>query len=315
MAASEHGCVLGVDVGGTKTALLLADVATGAEVLRDTFATPTGDGPDGFVTHLIGRAHDLCRRALRDPRDLRAAGLAVPGIVGRRGFVIDAGNLAGWHHVPLSAIVGKRFGIPVYVDQDANAAALGERWRGVAQSMHNFVFLAVGTGVGAGVVINGRLHRGYQQSAGEVGDFVFARTDLDRSRGEGGLSAEIGGAVIRGEARRISGGNGLGAREAVEAGIAHAGRFTELAARVVDHLALTVTNIALLLDPEAIVFGGGTGSSEALVDSVRARAAPRVGEMPKLLVSALREDAQLHGAVFGALWQLDPSLALREELR
>jgi glucokinase len=315
MAPGAHGCVLGVDVGGTKTALLLADVASGGEIVRDTFATPTGDGPDGFVTALIERARDLCARAGRQREDLRAAGLAVPGIVGRKGFVIEAGNLAGWHHIPLSAIVAKRFGIPVYVDQDANAAALGERWRGVAQAMNNFVFLAVGTGVGAGVVINGRLHRGYHQAAGEVGDFIFAADDLDRAHGEGGLSNEVGGAEIRGEARRISGGNGIGAREAIEAGLADAGRFTDLAARVVDHLALTVVNIALLVDPEAIVFGGGTGSSEELVDAVRERASPHLGEPPNLLVSALREDAQLHGAVFGALWQLDPSLALREELR
>src|SRR5262249_61782043 len=105
-----------------------------------------------------------------------------------------AGNLTGWKDVPLRGILTRRFDAPIWIEQDAKAAALGERWRGSARKMHNFVFLALGTGIGAGVVINGRLHRGDNNAAGEGGNFGMGRQHLGKERrGDGGLELLIGG--------------------------------------------------------------------------------------------------------------------------
>ncbi len=164
--------VIGIDIGGTKTALLSCDATTGDEIGRDRFLTPAEAGPNGLITCLHEAIERLLDSDRRRRRDLYALGVAVPGPVDADdGRVIVAGNLAGWKDVPLREILHRSYEIPVWIDQDANAAALGERWRGAAKQMNNFVFLALGTGIGAGIVINGRLHRGYHQAAGETWKF------------------------------------------------------------------------------------------------------------------------------------------------
>jgi glucokinase len=308
--------VVGVDIGGTKVALMACDTEKGEEVARDSFATPANDGPEAMVDQMGRAIEGLVAQTGRSLKSVCSLGIAVPGPVDLDdGRVIVAGNLAGWKDVPLQGILKQRFNIPVWIDQDANAAALGERWRGSARNMHNFVFLALGTGIGAGVVINGRLHRGYHNAAGEVGTFVMGRQHLGKERrGHGSLELLIGGPAIRKEARKVVR-KKLSAAEAIDLADEDR-RLKPVADRVADYLAIAVINISALLDPQAIIFGGGTASAGAdLIDRVRVRVERELRVVPTLMHSVLGEDAQLHGAVFGALWELDPELALREELR
>lgn len=310
------GVVVGVDIGGTKVALLATDIATGEDLARDRFATPAEAGPSAMIGQVIEAVRRLVERAGRDAGSLRAVGLAAPGQVdAEQGRVIAAGNLAGWHDVPLRDIAAHELGVPAFVDNDANAGALGERWRGAARQMHNFVFLALGTGVGAGVVINGRIHRGFHHAAGEVGNFIMGRRYLGRRRhGHGNLELLAGGPAIRAGTRGVVG-EPLKVADAFRRAEDDR-RLERLADEVADYLAIAVINIAALLDPEAIIFGGGAAAAgEPLIDRVRARVDRELQARPALIRSPLGEDAQLHGAVFGALWQLDPDLALREELR
>jgi glucokinase len=231
------------------------------------------------------------------------------------GRILDAGNLAGWTDVPLRDMVARALDVPVWVEQDANAAALGERWRGAARTMNSYVFLALGTGVGAGVVVNGRLRRGFHHAAGEVGNVVLSRTALGRARrGHGALEQVIGGPAIRRAAKRATG-EELSAADALRRAERDK-RLRPLADKIADHLAMTLIAIAALLDPEAIVLGGGTAQAgDWFLGQVRTRLAAELDPAPALILSVLGEDAQVHGAVFGALWELDPDLALREELR
>jgi len=308
--------VVGVDIGGSKVALMACDTKDGQEVARDRFPTPTDIGPEAFLAQLGDAIEALVGKTGRPMERFCALGVAVPGPVDLDdGRVIVAGNLAGWNDVPLRDILTRRFEIPVWIEQDANAAALGERWRGGAKNMHNFVFLALGTGIGAGVLINGRLHRGYHNAAGEVGSFVMGRQQLGKERrGHGSLELLIGGPAIRQEARKIVR-KRLSAAETIDLADEDR-RLKPVADRVADYLAIAVINVAALLDPQAIIFGGGTASAGAdLIDRVRVRVERELRVIPALMHSVLGEDAQLHGAVFGALWELDPELALREELR
>jgi predicted NBD/HSP70 family sugar kinase len=182
-----------------------------------------------------------------------------------------------------------------------------------ARNMHNFVFLALGTGAGAGVVVNGRIHRGYHHAAGEVGNFLVGRPGRKKER-HLWLWQHAGGPAIKRATRRATGKAMGGARTFEEA--EDDPRLDRIADRVAGYVALAVVNIAAVLDPQAIIFGGGTSAAgELLIDRVRGLAADKLTVPPALMRSALGEDAQLHGAVFGALWELDPDLALREELR
>ncbi|MEW5849818.1 MAG: ROK family protein [Myxococcota bacterium] len=315
-SADPDGVVVGVDIGGTKVALMLADLAHGETLAVHRFPTPAREGPEAVLAGVDDGVGCLLRQASRPRSALRALGVAVPGQVDvDRGLVLEAGNLEGWHRVPLREVLQRRHHVPVFLEQDANAAALGERWRGIAREMHNFIFLALGTGVGAGIVINGRIRRGFHHAAGEVGNFILGRQYLGGGRcGHGNLEQLVGGPALRARMKQLTG------RES------HTGelfkqaqgdaRLRQLADEVADHVAMAVVNMSALLDPEAIIFGGGSAvGGELFLTPVRERVQRELPVVPLLLHSALGTDAQMHGAVFGALWQLDPSLALREELR
>ena len=313
---SDRGVVVGIDVGGTKTALMATDVRTGEDLATDTFSTPVEAGPEAMIDRLCEAVEAIVAAAGRQRADLRAVGVAVPGHVAvDAGRVIAAGNLRGWADVPLRDLLGRRLGVPVWVDQDGNAAALGERWRGGAKEMHNFVFLTLGTGVGAGVMINGRLRRGRNNAAGEVGNFVMGREFLgQRQEQHGNLELLVGGPTIRERVREATG-EEMSAAEALRRAVEDE-RLAPIAEEVIDYVAMAVIAIVALLDPEAIIFGGGTSESgDALIDPVRERVERELTMRPALMRSVLGAEAQLHGAVFGALWELDPDLALREELR
>ena len=308
--------VVGVDIGGTKTALMVTDVLSGEDLAHDRFSTPNDAGPEAMIEEIARAIRRLVDQSGRDPEQLAAIGVAIPGQVNARtGRVLTAGNLRGWSDIPLGDILCGDLGVPVFVEQDANAAALGERWRGCAKEMNNFVFLALGTGIGAGVMINGRLHRGFHHAAGEVGNFILGREYLGQDRaGHGNFELLVGGPEIRKEVKRVSG-EEMGAADALHRSEEDE-RLSRIADEVADYVAIAVINMTALLDPEAMIFGGGTASAgEDLLDRVRERVERELPTCPALIHSVLGEDAQLHGAVFGALWELDPDLALREELR
>lgn len=305
---APDGVVIGVDIGGTKTALLATDVRTGDDLAEDTFATPAAIGPAAMVDRIEAAVDDLLHRDGRGRPNLAAIGIAAPGLVNASsGRVILAGNLEGWVDVPLRDLVGRRLGVPVAIDRDASAAALGERWRGAAQRMDNFVFLALGTGIGAAVVVNGRLHRGAHQAAGEVGNLLMGRQFLGQQGGLGTLAQLVGGKTLHRRAWRATG-EPLSAAAAI-------GRATEdaqlmaMTEEVADYVAMAVVAIAALLDPEAIVFGGGTAQAgEDLLEPVRERVERELPVAPALVRSALGAEAQLRGAVFSALQELDLAL-------
>lgn len=311
-----EGVVVGVDVGGTKIALMATDIVSGEDLATDSFETPADAGPQAGITAIEAAIERLIDAAGRRLDELRAVGVAVPGHVAiDAGRVILAGNLRGWADVPLRDILMRALDVPVWVDQDANSAALGEHWRGGTKQMHNFVFLALGTGLGCGVMINGRLRRGFHNAAGEVGNFVMGRSFLGKKDGlHGNLELLIGGPAIRAKAKETTGEEMSAADALIRA--AEDERLVPIRDEVADYLAMATISIQALIDPQAIVFGGGTAEAgEHLIAPVRERLERELTMRPALMPSVLGKDAQLHGAVFGALWQLDPDLALREELR
>jgi glucokinase len=294
--------VLGVDIGGTKTALLAWDLATGAVLAQDVFPTPTEVGPVAMVACLVAASDTLLTGCGQERANLRGIGVAVPGLVdAKAGVVLTAGNLVGWSRVPLCDLLRAQLHVPVVIEHDANAAALGERWRGTAQDLENFAFVALGTGIGVGIVLNGELYRGAHHAAGELGDLVVGREYLGQDRGgQGNLAQLIGGKTLRRRAKQATG-DDMSAAEVVT----HADDDEELAAmadEVADYLAMAIIAIAALLDPEAIIVGGGTAEAgEDLLDPVRERVASEVSAPPLIIASAFGSEAQLYGALFSAL--------------
>src|SRR5215467_13020658 len=166
---SSYGYVCGVDLGGSTIRLALADLE-GKIVARWTVSTRGNRTPKQVVALVHTGLLNLLQQAKIPRSKLRAMGLGAPGITDvRAGIVFSAPHLSGWHMVPLRDLLEAKLKVPATVENDVNAAAIGERWTGSAKGISNFVFLAIGTGIGAGIYINDQLYHGSDWAAGEVG--------------------------------------------------------------------------------------------------------------------------------------------------
>jgi glucokinase len=301
---SRFDVVVGVDIGGTKTALLAWDLTTSTVLAQDVFTTPADVGPEAMVDRLVAATDTLLADCGQERSNLRGFGVAVPGLVdAAAGVVLTAGNLAGWSRVPLCDLLDAQLHIPVVIEHDANAAALGERWRGAAQDLQSFAFVALGTGIGVGIVVNGQLYRGAHFAAGELGDLVVGREFLGQDRGgQGNLAQLIGGKTLRHRAKQATGDDLSAAEVVTRAEKENDAELAAMADEVNDYLAMAIIAISALLDPEAIIVGGGTAEAgEDLLAPVRERVAREVPVLPHIIASAIGPEAQLYGAVFAAL--------------
>jgi glucokinase len=257
--------LVGVDVGGTKIAVLVVDrdERVLAREVADTAAGPR-DGATDQIAAVIDRT---LRSAEAQIDQVAAIGVGVPGRVDPlSGAVTLAVNL-GWSHLPLGAQLEARFGRPCAVENDVRAAAFGLHRRRVVGGIDDLAYLAVGTGVSAGVVLQGRLHRGARGLAGEIGHVVVDATGPRCACGERGcLETFISGSAIARlarEALEIGRATSLGAEAyptAVDVyGAAAAGDpvALEIADSVGRRLAWAIHLLVMTYDVERIVLGGG----------------------------------------------------------
>jgi glucokinase len=251
----------------------------------------------------------MCKQSGTPLRKVLHLTAGAPGITNAaNGVVLSAPNLDNWNEVPLQALLECATGIPCLVENDTNLAALGESWRGAAQGIPTFVFIALGTGIGAGLFLNGHLHRGAQGSAGEIGYFGVGgstRTTM-RMTDPGQLEQVIGGAGIEAEWRCRLQNSGLAEESTLTVLRAshifdRAANGDELAAEIVHWtaaiLAEAIADIALLLNPDVVVLGGGIGSHPELCRATEKLLARHEIAHPRLHSSSLGTQAQLHGAL------------------
>lgn len=259
--------VLGIDVGGTKTALAIGD-GTGRILARRR--RPTGCTGDWRrdVSALVDDARALAAEADVAVGDLAAAGLSVPGPLDpERQALVSPPNLPGWDDVPLRDVIAERLGVPVWIENDANAAGLAEWRSGAGQGLSDLVFLTMSTGVGGGVVLGGRLHRGVAWSAGEIGHAPLVWDGEPCACGlRGCLEAYVGGAAWTRRLRAIApeaslaaqlagGVPGLTPRHVVQAARRGDAFAQAEVARWVEHLGRALVGLAFTLAPQAFVLG------------------------------------------------------------
>ena len=290
-----------MDIGGSKTAILAVEARTHRRVYAVKLKTPADGGVGAVLRLLDDRIDDLPGGR----SSIQALGVAVPGPVDGEGHVVRAGNLKGWVDVPLRAQLEERYHVPVFVERDANCGALGEKWLGAAKELHDFVFLALGTGVGAGLFLNGAIYRGAHFAAGEVGDMTFPR-EGKRRREPPSVSDVVGKNAIKKMARRATG-EKLSAAEALERAATER-RLERATRKAVAYLSTSVVVLSSVLDPEAILFGGGTSEAgETLLKRIRETVEPQHTLRARLLFAGLGWESQLYGALWGARQALSVS--------
>ena len=242
-------------------------------------------------------------------RALLSVAAGAPGITDpEAGVVLATSFLKGWKDVPLRQLLQTSLGVPASVENDVRMAALGEHWMGAARGVDDFVFLAIGTGIAAGVFANGKLIHGTNWTAGEVGYMHVPHATEEPARpGEpGSLESIIGGDGIRRQWSNACPDNPNPQSLTATEIFARATNGDPLAKRVLEHsallLAYAVYNISLVLNSTLFVLGGGIGASMPLCDATK-RILQQYNEpsRPKLVISSLGTDAQLMGAIRLAL--------------
>ncbi len=193
---SISGSIIGLDIGGTKTAVVLGDHA-GRIHDRLQFATQTQRGFAVTYDELRDSVDTLRTRAEQAGAQIEAISVSIGGPLDiDRGIVKSPPNLPGWDNIPLKQMLSERFGLPVYIEHDGNAGALAEWYFGAARGARNVIFLTMGTGFGGGLILDGRLYRGTCSAAGEVGHIRLAKTGPHAFGKTGSWEGLCGGAGI-----------------------------------------------------------------------------------------------------------------------
>jgi len=308
--STNNGYVVGVDIGGTNLRLALCE-STGA-IVGNWSTSTVGIRDPLAIVRLIGEGIDELLGGQSSSRaSLQSIAVVAPGVTDTdRGIVIATSYLMGWRDVPLRNLLEGELRIPAFIDNDVNMAAFGESRAGVAKGIENFVFLAIGTGVGAGIVLNGQLFRGDGWTAGEIGYMLVpgvSTAPVERGN-PGAFEAIVGGEGIRSHWQSIWNENSTPLpKDATATQIFdRANENDPLACTVLEltsrTLAYAIYNIILVLNCPLFVLGGSVGLHPAFAnatDAVLKNQSARV--QPRIVASSLGAEAQLTGAIYRAI--------------
>jgi glucokinase len=314
---ARHRMVAGIDIGPTKTRLALADLR-GDRLGHRVVATPTNRAPAQVLTELAGELRKLLGACRVPIARLLTVAAGAPGVVDcDRGVVVAfAPNLEGWARVPMATVLRRALGVPVFVDNDVNLAILGERWRGAARGHETCVFISVGTGIGAGVVVNGELYHGRRFMAGEIALMCMGPQYVATDFGARGCLETLAG--LKAIATRWSAPDAVQADGWVRALFDAAKAGDQPARRIVDETAtligIATANLSIVLDPSLIVLGGALfAQAPELVDEVRRIVGQIVPTPSAIVASELDKEAPLWGSLLVAT--LDARHRLRQQLK
>ncbi|MFA5115010.1 MAG: ROK family protein [Candidatus Omnitrophota bacterium] len=293
--------IISVDLGGTNLRVALLDLRYRI-VLKHSFDTRRLLNKNRLIKIIIEAVNNILESQNLNKRNILGVGLGLPGSIDyEKGAVHSLTNIPGWKGVRLGSLLKKKLGIPVFMDNDANLMCLAEYRLGAAGGSRYAVCLTLGTGVGAGVISGGRLYRGANNAAGEVGHIPLNESGRRcNCGGRGCLETYVGNSRILAEARRV-----FGRRISLEqvSGLARRGNAKALGfwSGVGRHLGIALTGVVNLLNPDVIVIGGGVANAgKALLDEVkkviRSRAMTVQARHVKVYKARLGSDAGLIGA-------------------
>jgi glucokinase len=264
--------VLAIDLGGTniKSAILLPH---GKIIYFRSYPTQADKGPQKVVMGIVSAIKDSLMRTELEINELCGIAIAAAGILDvKNGVVTSSPNLPGWHNVPLRDMLATKLGVDIHLINDASAAALGEHRFGAGCGADNLVYLTVSTGIGGGIIIDGKLYVGTDGCAGEIGHMVVEADGPQCNCGNFGcLEVMASGTAIANEAKRRIGqgetsritefsSGGLNSITAETVALA-AKQGDSLACGVVNraayYLGVGLANIVNIFNPEAIIIGGG----------------------------------------------------------
>lgn len=308
---------IGIDVGGTNVKIALVD-DNGKIIYSNSVPTYAKMGYEYTVNNIKQAIKDLMKETNTTPSDIEGIGFDFPGQVDcKTGVVKLAPNIPGWVNVPIAQMIEDEFHIPTRIDNDVRCAALGELKFGAGRGCENFICITVGTGIGSGIVINGKVVRGATNAAGELGHIKLQMNGgpICGCGDTGCLEAFASGPAIVAMAQEyIKGGKSTKFREmaAVEGGeitpymVAKAAEEGDSVAKrifeiVGEYIGIGLTSVINLLNPERVIIGGGVAESGELLlgpirKTIKERAMVVAGNAVEIVPAQLGNSAGVIGA-------------------
>lgn len=317
--------VIGIDLGGTKISTALVD-SGGTIITHDYRETHATEGREAVIGRMLDGARQVMAQAGVNRAQVAAVGIGAPGPLDiEAGVVVAPPNLPGWERVPLKRLIEDGLGITTFLENDANAAALGEHRFGAGQGTKHMIYVTVSTGIGGGLILNGKLYHGINGMAGEIGHQTLVPYGPRCGCGHRGcLEALASGTAIARQARErvahgvptlmadLAGGapERITAKLVAEAANQGDVEAQEILAEAMNYLGIGMANLVNLFNPQLIVIGGGlTNIGETLFGPVRRaierHALPAPAQAVQVVRAELGDDVGVLGAAAVALAQIE----------
>lgn len=313
----ENKYIIGIDLGGTKINGALANF-NGDIIAKYTLPTKAEDGEEAVLERIISVGEMVLGESKVNKDDVLAIGIGCPGILNvKEGKIITAPNLPFRNFNVVKSLKDK-FNIPVYLDNDANVAAIGEYVFGAGKGTNNMVFITVSTGIGGGAVLNGRIYRGNTCNALEIGHMTLEKEGPRCNCGNYGCAEALASGTAIGraanEAIRKGEKTSLADYEKVTSFevFKEAEKGDELAQKVLNkalnYLGICVANVITSFDPEVVIIGGGVSKGGQIVfdkinEVVKARCFESMWKSTSIVPAALGTDAGVIGAIALAIME------------
>lgn len=295
------GAKIGIDLGATFIKMALVD-HSGRMYFRREIKTPANSEKAHLINSIVTNVESIIRESGLKKSKFLGVGIGVPGLVdSKKGIVHTLTNIKGWRGVPLRRILEKRLGLKIGVDNDVNAMTLAEYKFGAGKGADNIICLTLGTGVGGGIIIEGRLYRGNSMSAGEIGHMpINENGPRCNCGGRGCLESYIGNRYILQRAKKAFGDYikleyitflaKRGDRKALD-----------IWEEVAEKLSVALTGVINLLNPDRIIIGGGVSNAGSFIlkplkEEIKKRAMQVPASHVKIVIAKLGADAGIIGA-------------------
>ena len=303
---------IAADLGGTNLRMAAVDGA-GTIVSRNRMSTPSAGNQEDIVSAILSVINEF-KRELAGNYQFAAFGAAMPAIVNSQaGVILRSPNLPELNDLDFEARFSRELGIAVVLENDANSAAVGERWKGAAQGVRNSIHVTLGTGVGGGIIIDGTLVRGVDGTAGEIGHIAVEPEGHPCGCGSRGCVEQYASATAivrlakemlpKYPETELRSNLDLTPLDVFEAGMQGDRLSVEVFRVAGTYLGIALGGLVNVLNPEVIVIGGGVAAGwdlfiEPLQSEILRRAFQHPGERVKLMRSDLGDDAGILGAAF-----------------
>ncbi|WP_242527489.1 ROK family transcriptional regulator [Ktedonosporobacter rubrisoli] len=302
----DAGCVLALELGTREARLAMAQL-TGKIVTRATRVLEL-EARENVLPQVSLFINDTLNGLGKMRPKLLAMGVAVPGVVHLQATpdYIDAAKIFhGLNNRPLRQELEQLFQVPIAMDNDVNLAAVGESQYGCAQGQRNVVYLFVGRGIGAGLILNGTLFRGNTEAAGEVGNIVVDRANLYQRFGTRGSLEALASLDRLAEIADTASLPDGSLEDFCRSAFASAEQARALLGPLNEYLAAAIINMVATLDPGVVVLGGDLFelpyARELFMQPIEELLLPHVGKAARLEISQLQGDATLYGALQAAI--------------